>query len=1087
MPPVQSGAPAVNAKKVTQFGLGAAQMTATGTTNRFARDTSFDNYTANGAGPVSRGFVKVEASPIPGGCRIKLNTFHGQYNDSLNVYLLAEVLDKKTNQLRTVTLSVLAQGANFNGSTYRGEQYFDLDYNDINAFLKSKNSSLQITPGTTELAIAAQWAIGHQAGGFGRGGNFRLPMPQGQTQNVVSVRTNAAVGQSNADLPLDMQVAYPAALEQQLPKLKRGGNVVSRLESELKGSSSKQEMLAAIKEAYRLAALAHAGKDSQVEAVLGADWTIEPVSRYWLKDDGKTTAGSPGTGMFKGYRVDQDGFPMQDPMTDRYMDDGQLGMTRLEGAIRLRSNSAATGVNVKPGGGRRDQKTQITQRIEVGIELEPNATAQDAAQVMTSLASGQWSGTIFNHAQKQVKKLDPNLQLSQALQPWADIIQERHKFTVKNKVTGVEVELSLDKVHAKTLRPQHANADGTAREADFYVLEAELDHLQLQSTNQGTYVAGTSVQQGAFTTDAQQDTWLKSTSQDVTMDIEPRLHEITDLDNDSFRQTTSYKAFEGLSKKLLPALFPNGLGDGRQKAAHAAELMGLVNFDPAKLKASLQRFAEAAGFEWNQKIDQAADAAIADPAKRKAIDIGLSQSGAAAIQQLVESQLGSYLLVYDLPKLKQRIVARLESLGYASTPAIDQMLDKLTATNLPPQSLEATLVQMQSYDDTNVLVAFARAVGVSPVPAPTKAPKGLFTQARQDALQQKLEAMGADAAQAKDILAFFEQAIAAGESVQQTRAQLDAFSHYTPSQIDQIAARYPALAAQKPVLRASPTGLATRAEPYMKQQFVALDADAREVLKKIAETRPMAQALQFPQTLGVQAGQVLAREAKALGVAYTPSYDWPAFEASFQPFATSAMIVLDAPLKQFLRDCFAAGVPANILQTALQRASATDFASALRQSNIFIVGPQIPSVAYDAAGLKATVTTRLGAQAAALKKTWVDSTIDTLLKAGATPTQIQNFLIYTLSQGTAQAGVTAGIAHLTQTLPPVELDDVGIATYLQQRFGAQWTAAHDQFAKQALATLKPGANVGPIFSYYYPQQVTQHLRTLSGLTSPPGI
>ncbi|MCC6808158.1 MAG: hypothetical protein IT381_12100 [Deltaproteobacteria bacterium] len=1074
-----------NAKKVTFTGLGAASMTASATTNRFARDTSFDNYTTTGNGPVGRGFVRAEATPIPGGCRLKLNSFHGSHNDSLTVWLLAEVLDKKTNQLRTITLSVLAQNANLNGTTYRGEHYFDLDYAEINKFLQARNPALQIAPGTTELAVAAQWSIGHQAGGFGRGGNFRLPMPQGQAQNVVSVRANTAVGSNNADLPLDMQVAYPAALETALPKLKRGGNVVSRLESELKGSSTKQEMLAAIKEAYRLAGLVHAGKEHEVEKILGKDWTIEPVSRYWLKDDGTTTQGSAGRGMFKGFRVDGDGFPMQDPMVDRYMDDGQLGMTRLEGAIRLRSNKAATGINVKPGGGRRDDKTSITQRIEVGLELEPNATVQDAATVLSSLASGQWSGTIFNHAQKQVRKLDQSLQLSAALQPWVDITQERHKFTVKNKVTGVEVELSLDKVFCKTLRPQHQNADGTAKEAEFYVLEAELDHLQLQSSNQSTYVSGTQVQSGAFTTDAQQDQWLKQTTPDVTMDIEPRLHEITDLDNESFRQTTSYRAFEGLSKKLLPALFPSGLQPGRQKAAQAAEAMGLVNFDPKKMKASLERFVEDAGFEWTPQLDQAADAAVADPVKRKAIDLALGTSGAAGVYNVVTQQLGANLLAYDGKRLKARIEGRLEALGYTSTPAIAAMVDKITTTNLPPQNLEGYLAQMAQRDDANVLYDIARFVGVAPAPVPTPSPAHLFTLAREAALATRLEQQSIDPAQAKEIMKFFEAAVAAGEGIYQIRAAIEGFHSASCEQVIQRG-KYTGKA---PMLRASVTALTTRADAVLKSQFVAVDQGVKDVLAKIAATRPLAAALQLASNLTVQGGAVLEREAKALGIPFTASYDWTAFDASFKPTLQAYAMQATPALATFLRSCFQAGVPAQTLTRVLQTASNGDLAAALRQNSVFIVGLTVPAITYDKVAAQQTITQRLGQQAPMFKKAWLDKTIDKMLDLGVAPTAISNYLSYVLAYGEAQALASAALPHLAGQLPAVELDADGIGTYLKARFGAQWTAAHEQYAKTALAAIvqKQNAIVGSITSWYYPSQVTAWLKQQSGIAAPPGV
>jgi hypothetical protein len=638
------GGNVVNAKPITAFGLQGNPNVAAGTSNRFARDASFDTYAANDAGgAVSRGFIKVDAQPMANGCRIEVASFHGNHNDKITLTLLAEVLDTQSNQLRTITLSVLAKSEVLNGASYRGKNYFDLNYDDVNKWLQAKNPALKLVPGHTNLAVAAKWDIGHQAGGFGRGGVFRIPPPLG-AQSIAAVRSTGASSSSSeqTDLPLDMQVAFPQTLLAQVPQLKPTGSIQSRLESELKGNTGKKEMVAAVHEMYRLAELSHTGNDREIEKLLGKDWTIETVNRSWLKDDGSATQeGKAGAGFFKGFRVDAKGLPIQDPMRDSYMDDGNLMMTRHEGAIRLRTNAQATVVNVKPGGGRRDPQTQITQRIEVGVELNAHANTADAASAMQKLASGAWSGTVFNHAQKEVAKLDAGMNLSTCLVPWLDVVQERHKFTVKNKKTGVEIELSLDFVKAKTLRPGHADAAGAAREVEFCTLEAELDHLQLQSANQSTFVAAGTVTQGTFNTDADQDTWLKASSAAVTMDIDPRLHEIKDLENKSFRNTGSYKSFEGVTAKLVPMLFAGGLGEGRQKAAHAASLLGLVSYDDTALTKNIHDRISSAGFVVTPALAASIDAAIKLPRQRLLLDQGMSSGTAKNVAAWLQQGLGA--------------------------------------------------------------------------------------------------------------------------------------------------------------------------------------------------------------------------------------------------------------------------------------------------------------------------------------------------------------------------------------------------------------------------------------------------------------
>jgi hypothetical protein len=132
------------------------------------------------------------------------------YDEKVTLYLLVEVLDTQTNELRTITLAVMADGQNLNGKSYKAENVFDVSYDEINEFLKAMNPKLEVHPGKTSLAVAALWDNGHQAGGFGRGGVFRLPADAG-------VRATGSVGSANAaraaraDLPLDLQVAYPPA------------------------------------------------------------------------------------------------------------------------------------------------------------------------------------------------------------------------------------------------------------------------------------------------------------------------------------------------------------------------------------------------------------------------------------------------------------------------------------------------------------------------------------------------------------------------------------------------------------------------------------------------------------------------------------------------------------------------------------------------------------------------------------------------------------------------------------------------------------------------------------------------------------
>jgi hypothetical protein len=1093
------GGNAVNARKVAIGGLGAARNDASGTTNRFSRDPSFDTYAANGGDRVARGFIKCAAEPIAGGARLHVESFHGNHNDSLTLFLLAEVLDTKTNQMRTVTLSVLAQNENLNGATYRGNTYFDISYDDVNKWLQARNPALKITPGVTNLGVAARWSNGHQAGGFGRGGVFRLP-PAANATSAVNVRVANATSATTdeADLPLDMQVNYPPQLIQAVPKLAPNGAIVSRLESELKGCTTKDEMIAGVRQAYALAELAHAGKKGDVERALGKDWTIAPVNRYWLKDDGSANQqGKPGAGLFKGFRVDDRGWPLQDPMHDTYMDDANLGMTRKEGAIRLRKNKQATEVNVKPGGGRRDDRTQITQRIEYALKLLAEANVPDASLALQQLSSNsQWSGTVFNQAQREVRKLDPNLNLAQALVPWLEVTQERHKFTVKNEKTGVEVELSLDFVKAKTTRPQHANPDGTPREVEFYVLEAELDHLQLQSANQATFVAPSAVGMAHFSTDAEQDGWLKTTSPSVTMDIDPRLHELKDLENASFRKTSSYKAFESVSDKMLRSLFPNGLDSGRQKAAYAAELLALVGFSDDQLRAAAKDVVEAAGFTFAQPVQQAIDFAIKnDPAKRQLLEQGLANGTARNVSQWLQQLAGfPVALEYDAKRLKELVEGRLQQLGLSVDAAALAMLDGATTQRLPAQNLTNALQQMQNVNDAQALQGIASALGVSPAPVPKVDVQRLLDGAQwgRSVIASNLEAASIDARHAPQVVGFIEKALGAGMTAFEARSLIASLGSNPQQRLDQIGQQRQ-LQADVPKLRASPERLAAQAQQNLRAWYFDVDDALKGFLKTIAETRTPQEALNFVATLRNNPETVIQQEARRLGV--TPpaiAYDWQTIDGALEPSLTQQGVAYGDEMKKLVRTAVGAGVPVGSLQSAFAYLSQMPLAQALRQRGIYLVGVAIPDVKYDAAATEQRVRAALNGYGQAIPQTnEVTKFVEACLAAGMSPNQVQNYASWSAQYGRDYAVQQLGSSGVNASaLPPLPIDVNGFVTTLSSRWGAQWTQPIDTFvrAEMAKALASSGTNTGlASFWSQQPRQVAVLVSQRAGVPLPSGI
>jgi hypothetical protein len=187
----------------------------------------------------------------------------------------------------------------------------------------------------------------------------------------------------------------------------------------------------------------------------------------------------------------------------------------------------------------------------------------------------------LGHVVRDAVKAGVDKALTEDRSPWADVTQIRHKFELKNTKSGTSGELSLDQVNARTLRPEH-EVNGGPQTREYFVIETELDHLQINSANVTEMKTATS--KAALISKDAQDKFLDQAKQDLaagTVEFEvmnePQLHSVEHVKEGSFRQTASYKEFEGMNDALLAALCGNKLpGPARQKSAHFAELLGLI-------------------------------------------------------------------------------------------------------------------------------------------------------------------------------------------------------------------------------------------------------------------------------------------------------------------------------------------------------------------------------------------------------------------------------------------------------------------------------------------------------------------------------
>ncbi|MBK6683784.1 MAG: hypothetical protein IPG45_04870 [Deltaproteobacteria bacterium] len=1056
-----------------------APMNASSTTSRFQPDASFDTYTSSSDQAVERAFIRTTAEAIPGGAQITVNSFHKEKDDKVTLWLMAEVLDRSNNQFRTITLATLDHNFPINPGSFRGKGVYDLKYEDVNRYLQARNPNLSLVPGETSLAVAAMWENGHQAGGFGRGGIFRLPGSapvSGVTGANVSGATN------NTPLPLDMQVAFPAELTAAFPQLDGNGNMVSRLESELKGTSTRGEMVDATKRMYELVQAIKAGNTAEQEARLGKGWKAETSSQFWIKDDGSANLpGVPGTGPFAGYRVNADGIPVIDPMIDVYMDDAQLNMTRLAGALRLRSNSAGVNVNIKPGGGRPgaslgDLLPVILQRIEWGFQMAPGTSPAMAGEALRGLSRDAWATSVFNLPQREITKLGSKLILSDALEPWLEVSQQRHKFILTN-AEGVSIEFSFDFVTAKTLRPEHANPDGSPRVLEFYVLETELDHLAtLGSQNQlGSAVSASGVSSASFSTNDAQDAWLKATSDQVTMQIDPRLHEVKDIEDEGFRSTSSYVAFAEEVKRVVPWLFPNGLEQGVQKAASTGRDLGFVVFDDASYGAALKQTFSSLGFQWTPEWAAKFDAIKGDPAKREILEGALAGRDRAALDTFfgtTQVANADVKVAIDPAAMTVRLTGALAQLGFRSGPEVEAMVRALARKGPTVREIEDLFRGLGTAPEKEILKNFAAAAGLKQAPALTPDVALLFGEqtryGRQ--LRQQLDRGDVAASDVKAVEAFLKSAVATGKvDLTTVRATIDGLSYDPERGLGEIAQKAGLPTTAIPVLHTTRDRLAARFQAIAAQRFFKIDKPLMEFFKEVAKQMPRAEALHWAGQYHGDLQAALKTKADELKIK-TPKLelDLPRLHASMEANLIQSFVFYTPELKAFVEKAVGSGVSADLIAGAFRQLSREpSMAKALQASGVDpkAFGAQVPAVRYDQKAVVASIMTNLQGHLSVLgDATEIDRFVSACLAKGLTAQQTTEWAPASVSTARQWALYNVDSA-LRDSLPTIKIEVAKVVAGWKAKYGAEWSPAKERYATSALtkALAKPDFYLSQVY------------------------
>lgn len=617
--PNLTGAPAVMKREVSglpkDFDLDAATKGGNSWMSTDGlRQAATGDYIITGANGYNAGYTDIDkVSPTSDGFQLDYSTYTKDKDEKGVMLLYFPIRDAKSGELSYLPLDVLSmakpgefldnmgdtKGKNADGKDVNvSRRSIQFSLKQINDHIKGLGLDLPALQPGDQLALTGIMHGSRHRIANSASNSFQIPAPtsQGAASNPLMAQIGNATNQSvqAKDLPLDVTAKIPQNILDmpiRYGSKKIGdvleGEVTTRLESEYKGSVSKDQMETMLDQAYELSALSEkadggdAAARAELDKRLGPGLKIAPMKRHWVDEAGVALGnGGDETKVAR----DAKGRPKLDTMIDAYSDVKDMTWTKISGAIRMRGNAQKSGhAEFKLGGGVLDPSTGIRQRTELGMSTKPGTSDQDLTDVLGAFADRTKAPhySIGGHLIREAEELGLEKALLQGRSQWADVRQDRHKFEIEDVKSGVKAELSLDTVTATTTRPEH-QVDGKPQTETFYVVESELDHLQINSDNV-TDAQDVSKKSAIISSD-DLTTFIDEKKKEVASgDVEfeamrqPTLHGKEHVDEGSFRKTDDYKIFEKMNKAILDATTPGfEPGPARQKAAHFAELLGLV-------------------------------------------------------------------------------------------------------------------------------------------------------------------------------------------------------------------------------------------------------------------------------------------------------------------------------------------------------------------------------------------------------------------------------------------------------------------------------------------------------------------------------
>lgn len=488
------------------------------------------------------------------------------------------------------------------------------------------------------VAVRAKWDGGHQWGGYGRLGVTEIPAPV-KKNNAAAVQAgnvaSSSVKISADEMPVDLEHLMPASIQAKFSNIflqDKPVKVSTRLERELKGkvdtvekqeaaivrmqliSAGYEPVVKELRQSLTAELITTAKMKPSDAKAFAAKLHISPHAEWAQKDAGGAYVDSPrfaayksdpqklvDTGLAKDLGeaksmidfIQKSGIVFHDPLPLEDIYKGTKSEMQSSVIRRVRSNAIAEGVyNVKPGPGKLQSEVDpstagqpsglIRARIEASVELKDKKVSRDdiARYEQSDGSPFNVIGQLLEEAGVYVAGNSNRYQEAAASDKTPvsfTMMQERHRFDIE--INGMKLDTSIDFVRVE-------DPPGSGTVATRQIVEMELEHKFIeQKPAAGTAAAPTpATAPAAASGPSLQNNFRDLSGQhkaaaelsDVSLNVPPRFHRISDLDDKELWATKEQVAANAVTNALIGLLYPQGVAPCEQKGVEMARALGKI-------------------------------------------------------------------------------------------------------------------------------------------------------------------------------------------------------------------------------------------------------------------------------------------------------------------------------------------------------------------------------------------------------------------------------------------------------------------------------------------------------------------------------